>query len=66
MRIMMLLKMMMTIMVVMMMLMMVVMIGIKVMIGSNDCVDSYNDHDADYEGAIGREECLRPEKCEVS
>jgi hypothetical protein len=30
----------------------------------NNRVDSYDDdyHDADYEGAIGREECLRPEK----
>jgi len=32
----------------------------------NDCVDSYDDddddHDDDYEGTIGRKECLRPEK----
>jgi len=31
----------------------------------NDCVDSDDDdddHDDDYEGTIGRKECLRPEK----
>jgi hypothetical protein len=31
----------------------------------NDCVDNYDydhDHDDDYEGTIGRKECLRPEK----
>jgi hypothetical protein len=31
----------------------------------NDCVDSYDDDDDDdhdYEGTIGRKECLRPEK----
>ena len=28
----------------------------------NDCIDSYDDDDDDYEGTIGRKECLRPEK----